>query len=158
MNFTPQGPQLLVGKQVVSMSEVKSISQPGVGEPTEAQPLTVPAVPGPKGNNQRLATPPTVPGASSAARAQSAEADADAGGEANSPEKMMAAMAAKMFAIGPQDSVQPKGPRKAEVKPELKANAAKAAKLSQGNINDAAMSSGLINKLNKDGAKAGMGT
>src|SRR4051812_18051169 len=49
-------------------------------------------------------------------------------------------------------------PEKVQVKPETKGNEAVRAKLSKGNINDAAMSQGLINTLNKEGAKAGMGS
>ncbi len=104
VNFTPQGPQLLVGKQVVSMAEVKSITDSNVQQPD-------------------MMTP-----------------------------KMPNLMAVPGAAANPAQ-----GPNKAEVKPETKANADKAAKMGKGNLNDAAMAQGLINTLNKQGAKAGMG-
>jgi len=53
---------------------------------------------------------------------------------------------------------QPEPPHKMEVKPELKGNEAKRARLSKGNVNDASMASGLINHINKEGGKAGMGS
>jgi hypothetical protein len=62
-----------------------------------------------------------------------------------------------MFPITGADSVPAKGPRMAQVKPESKPDSVKRAKLENGNLNDAAMAQGLINKLNKEGAKAGMG-
>jgi flagellar basal-body rod modification protein FlgD len=99
VNFTPKGPQLMVGKQVVNMSDVKSIAE---SSPTDMSTLAVP--------NQ-----------------------------------------GKMFPVSNE------GPKKAEVKPEHKPDAAKRAKLSKGDLNDAAMAQGLINSLNKTGAKAGMG-
>lgn len=100
VNFTPKGPQLMVGKQVVNMADVKSIS--------ESQPMSM----------QTIGVPSSTP-VSTAAPHQ--------------------------------------GPKKAEVKPENKPDAEKRAKLSKGNLNDAAMAQGLINQLNKTGAKAGMG-
>jgi hypothetical protein len=69
-----------------------------------------------------------------------------------------------MKSIGPSaNSAQPALPMqeprpKMEVKPETKGNEAKRARLAKGNINDAAMSQGLINQINKEGAKAGMGS
>jgi hypothetical protein len=76
--------------------------------------------------------------------------------QAPAPGAPTAAPASHMHPIGPSDSVQPKGLRKAEVKPENKPNASKAAKMKGSTLNDAAMAQGLINKLNKEGAKAGM--
>lgn len=106
VNFTPKGPQLMVGKQVINMSDVKSISEPmassmeTIGVPTQ-QPM-----PGAQG---------------------------------------------KVFPVSSES------PKKVEVKQETKANAAKAASLKKGDLNDAAMAQGLINSINKAGAKAGMG-
>lgn len=102
VNFTAKGPQLLIGKQVINMADVKSISDPGLvdqGAPTP-QMLQVPPMP---------------------------------------------------------NSAPAPGPKHVEVKPENKPNADKAAKMKKGDLNDAAMAQGLINKLNKEGAKAGMG-
>ena len=110
VNFTPKGPQLMVGKQVVSMEDVKSISQTDkqdmstMGAPTSMQ------MPQPQSANGQ-----NVPGST-------------------------------------------QGPKKAEVKPAFDANAAKRASMSKGDINDAGMDQGLINSLNKIGAKAGMGS
>lgn len=104
VNFTPKGPQLLVGKQVVSMEDVKSISETSVPE------MQTLGAQGPQGQGN-----------------------------------------GQMFPVSAQ------GPKKAEVKPETKPNAAKAASMKTGDLNDAAMSQGLINQLNKTGAKAGMG-
>lgn len=107
VNFTAQGPQLMVGKQTISMADVKSISDPAAMQtPEPTQQLSVPAVPG----------------------------------QGGAPSNMM-----------PIQS-----PKKVEVKPETKPNAEKAAKMGKGNLNDAAMAQDLINKLNKEGAKAGM--
>ena len=113
VNFTPQGPQLMVGKQAVNMADVKSISDPGVMQPN----MSTPRLP----NMQPLGAPASGPSPAAPAPA------------------------------GPQS-------RNSPVKPESHPNAAKAAKLSQGNLNDAAMAQGLINSLNKEGAKAGMGS
>jgi flagellar basal-body rod modification protein FlgD len=105
VNFTPKGPQLMVGKQVISMSDVKSITD------TSVQDMSTLGIP----NQQPL------------------------------PNQ------GKMFPVSSE------GPKKAEVKPETKPDAMKRAKLSKGDLNDAAMAQGLINSLNKTGAKAGMG-
>jgi len=136
VNFTPSGPQLLVGKQVVNMADVKSISDPSAQDPAPTQKLNVPAgmppmpsIPGMPG----MSGMPGLPGMPGAAAA-----------------------AGNMMPIGPQDSVQPKGPKKVEVKPENKPETAKRAKMGKGNLNDASLSQGLINKLNKEGAKSGM--
>ncbi|MBX3023130.1 MAG: hypothetical protein KF799_15750 [Bdellovibrionales bacterium] len=116
VNFTPQGPQLMVGKQVISMSDVKSISDPAATQvPAATQTMGLPVMPG-----------------------------------------MPAPQPNNMIPIGAQDNVQPKGPKKVEVKPENKPDAEKRAKMEKGNLNDAAMAQGLINKLNKEGAKSGM--
>jgi len=106
VNFTPKGPQLMVGKQIVNMADVKSISE------------------------------------------TTSQAEMDTLGIPNS-------------LVMPQQGFMPipnQGPKKAEVKAETKADAAKRATLSKGDLNDAAMAQGLINDLNKTGAKAGMGT
>ncbi len=97
VNFTPKGPQLMVGKQVISMSDVKTISDPSAQQPNM-----------------------------------------------NTP---------KM----PIDQLLPQfeGPKKVEVKPQTQTDGAKRARLSQGSLEGAAMEQGLINKLNKEGAKAG---
>lgn len=100
VNFTPKGPQLLIGRQVINMADVKSISDPSYQPQQNPQMLSVPPA-------------PTAPAA---------------------------------------------GPNKVEVKPETKENADKAAKMKKGDLNEAAMAQGLINKLNKEGAKAGMGS
>lgn len=108
VNFTPKGPQLLVGKQVINMSDVKSISEPAlVQQMEESKPM-------PSMNSA------PVPGAATPVQ----------GGEAQNTTIM---------------------------KPETRPNAAKAAKMKKGDLNDASMAQGLINKLNKEGAKAGMG-
>ncbi len=102
VNFTPTGPQLLIGKQLVNMADVKSISDPGLQQ-MQMQQLQTPRAP-------------------------------------NSTQVPNAAAAT---------------PKPAEPKPETKENADKAAKMKKGDLNDAAMAQGLINKLNKEGAKAG---
>jgi flagellar basal-body rod modification protein FlgD len=99
VNFTAHGAQLLMGKQVVSMSDVKSISDPSL-----------------VANAQNLAPP----------------------------------------AAGPAGTKPMASPKKVEMKTETKENSDKRARLAKGNINDAAMAQGLINTLNKAGAKAGM--
>lgn len=100
VNFTPRGPQLMIGKQVVNMSDVKSISDPMMSQ------------------MQEMMTP----------KAPSSQ---------------------------PVQSATPTGPKPVEVKPEHKDNADKVAKMKKGDLNDASMAQGLINKLNKEGAKAG---
>jgi len=111
INFTPQGPQLLVGKQVISLAEVKSISEPGLLAQEEAQ----------------------SPAAAAAA-----------------------AIGARMMPVpGAVGSAQSGGgvsaPTRAPIK---KADNAKDP-VGRGNLENAAMAQGLINKLNKEGAKAG---
>lgn len=153
VNFTPHGPQLMVGKQVINMSEVKSISDSSVSESANAQPLAVPA-------QQKNSIPvPAEVGAAEAAPEAPSEADiqnaiaammSKAQGQPASPSRMMPIAAGQKTPAG-------QGLKKAEVKPENKPNAEKAAKMGKGsNLNDASMAQGLINKLNKDGAKAGM--
>jgi flagellar basal-body rod modification protein FlgD len=97
VNFTPKGPQLMIGKQVVNMADVKSISDPNLAPPPPANVLPTGTGPLPV----------------------------------------------------PKDSKHP-------AKPETKENEEKRAKIAKGSLNDAAMAQGLINKLNKEGAKAGM--
>lgn len=127
VNFTPQGPQLMVGKQIVNMSDVKSISD------SQPQPnMETLGVP----NNQMLQQLQQMMGPQSAAGADP---------------KAQPANIAGMFPI------QNQSPKKVEVKEETKADASKRAKLMKGDLNDAAMAQGLINQLNKTGAKAGMG-
>ncbi|MGE0526194.1 MAG: flagellar hook assembly protein FlgD [Bdellovibrionales bacterium] len=103
VNFTARGPQLMIGKQVINMSDVKSISEPGLSEP------------------EPQAVSPLLMGAPTSATAS------------------------------PTPS-----PTAGVVKPESKPNSGQIAKPSGGNLNDLAMAQGLINKLNKEGAKAGM--
>jgi hypothetical protein len=64
----------------------------------------------------------------------------------------LAAQAEQMVAA----KSKPHGPEKVQVKPQEKSSGAEHANLSQGNINDVAMDQGMINRLNKAGAKAGM--
>ena len=97
VNFTSKGPQVMVGKQVIDLADVKTISDPKLMNqqksdlmPQQKGPLPIPNTQG-------------------------------------------------------------------QVKPEEGKSGSKAAKLSQGNINDLAMTQGLINKLSQEGAKAGMG-
>jgi flagellar basal-body rod modification protein FlgD len=119
VNFTPKGPQLMVGKQVISMADVKQISDPGIQQPNMGT-LNAPT-------NAQL--PPD-----------------------------MAAMAAQFAQANGMSLDAPnanQSPKKAEVKPPTQTNTAKRARLSQGTLEGAAMEQGLINKLNKEGAKAG---
>jgi flagellar basal-body rod modification protein FlgD len=108
VNFTAHGPQLMVGKQVVSMSEVKSISDGKFMDAMNAN--------------------------------------------AQAPD----AAARSMQIPGANIATPVQGPKKVEMKKETKDNAAKAAILSKGTLNDTPMAQGLINKLNKTGAKVGM--
>lgn len=96
VNFTPRGPQLLIGKQVVNMADVKTINDP--------QFTSAPV--------QTLST----------------------------------------------EAANKNNEKKPTVKAENKPNAQKAAQMAGGNLNDISMAQGLINQLNKTGAKAGMGT
>lgn len=102
VNFTPAGPQLLIGKQAVSLAEVKQITDGALHQRGEAPAQAVP---------NALPIPTAAPSAT---------------GKAN------------------------------EMKPETKEHAAKAALMKRGNLNDFSMAQGLINSLNKAGAKAGM--
>lgn len=103
VNFTPRGPQLMIGKQVLSISDIKTVSD---STALQMQP-------------QMLAVPSALP-------------------------------------AGALPAAPNQGPKKVEVKPETKANADKRAKMAKGDLNDAAMAQGLINQINKAGAKAGM--
>jgi len=138
VNFTAHGAQLLMGKQVISLADVKSISDSHVGANAEAKTLAVP-------NSQ--AVPNAQQGKPQAAHAQGQPPGAQPQGQ---PQPQPAG---HMFPIPQQEE----GPRKVQVKPETKGNEAKRAKLSKGSISDASMAQGLINTLNKEGAKAGMG-
>lgn len=97
VNFTARGPQVMVGKQAIELSDIKTITDPKAGDQ--------------KTNLETLQ---------------------------NGPIPI------------PQS-------RATTVKPEEDKNGVKKAKLSQGNINDMAMTQDFINKLAKEGAKAGMG-
>ena len=102
VNFTAAGPQLLVGKQSISMSEVRLLTDP---------------------------------------------AHASEPGEDAASNSVDVAPAAEPVV----------GPKKVEIKKENKPGGGQAAKLGKGNLNEASMTQGLINKLNGAGAKAGMG-
>lgn len=131
VNFTAQGPLLMIGKQAVSMSEVKTISDPSLKQPETPMNTGAALTPGPQGG-------PGLPASAIQAAIQQAMANEQKGG-----------------AGGPVPQ-QAKQPEKAEVKPETKTNAAARNKLAQGSINDLAMTQDFINNLNKSGAKAGM--
>lgn len=136
VNFTPKGPQLMVGKQVVSMDDVKSISE------TAATPdMSTLGDPNSQMMQQLMQQ---MPGAMNAP------------GQKQKPQSP-AGQAAPAANDGKVLPVSTEGPKKAEVKPEYKANRGKAASMKTGDLNDASMAQGLINNLNKTGAKAGMG-
>jgi hypothetical protein len=140
VNFTAHGVQLMMGKQPINMSDVKAISDPNV-QP-EMKSLSAQA-----GLNASGLNPSMLPPQLAAAMA------ASSGGHPVQLPPQMTSNA--QGAQGAQGEAPAVGPRKVEVKPETKANAAKRASLSKGNIADSAMSQGLINNLNKEGAKAG---
>lgn len=145
VNFTAHGAQLMVGKQAINMSDVKSISDPNLG--AQMQMLAAAA-------SQMPAT--GQPGAAPQPGAPQAAAPQPAAQQAAPKPHMIPIPHPASAQAAPEAAAEP--PRKVEVKPETKGNEAKRAKLAKGNINDAAMSQGLINSLNKEGAKAGMGT
>jgi hypothetical protein len=149
VNFTAHGPELLMGKNTISLADVKSITDPNMGE--KAHPLQMGT---PAGGPTNIPVPPQ-----------------NSGANAPSEQMIKAAMARAMQAAaaggGPRMMPINGGPQAAEaeaphpkmiVKPETKDNEAKRARLSKGSVNDSAMSQGLINTLNKEGAKAGMGS
>lgn len=97
VNFTPKGPQVMVGKQAIDLSDIKMITQPDLSQ-------QVPQAMQPKQTST--------------------------------------------------DAV-----KKTTVKPESgKATGAQKVTLSQGNLENVAMTQGLINKINDEGGKAGMGS
>lgn len=98
VNFTPKGPQVMVGKQAIDLLDIKTITDPKI-QPGQTNVL--------KSANENVLP---IPGAGRAA-----------------------------------------------VKPQEDKDAAKKAKLAQGNINDMAMTQEFINKLSSEGAEAGMG-
>ena len=123
VNFTPKGPQLMVGNQAISMADVKSISDPTIQQPNMGT-MNVPT-------NQMLP---------------------------QDMQKMVDEMMQKsgMTAQAPSAAAAAaQSPKKAEVKSPTQTDGAKRARLSQGTIEDSSMAQGLINKLNKEGAKAG---
>ncbi|MGZ3721480.1 MAG: flagellar hook assembly protein FlgD [Bdellovibrionales bacterium] len=164
VNFTANGAQLLMGKQVISLADVKSISDPNIGK--EAQMMTALA------NSMQM--PQQGPGAGSipGAAAAMAQQRQRAAQQQNPAAAQQAAPQGHMIPIGdairsadqpkpgdlgqPEEASVPHG--KMEVKPEARGNEAKRARLSKGSVNDASMSQGLINHINKEGVKAGMGT
>jgi flagellar basal-body rod modification protein FlgD len=125
VNFTAHGAQLLMGKNVISMADVKTITDPNAGAPVP-QNLAVPSAENPAAGSNAVALPAAPP------------------------------QAARMIPL-PKAEAQAEAPKKTELRPETKTNSAKRARLSKGDISEAAMSQGLINHLNKEGAKAGMG-
>ena len=135
VNFTAHGAQLLMGKNVINLSDVKTISDPNVAANIQTQSaqgaLSGQTQMTPQGH--MIPLPPQQ-------------------GKATAAAPPPAAQVAQASATPPPVE----GPRKVEVKSETKENSVKRAKLSKGNVNDAAMSQGLINTLNKEGAKAGM--
>jgi flagellar basal-body rod modification protein FlgD len=125
VQFTAKGPMLMVGRQAVQMSEVKTITDPNVSQ-----------------ESLKAQAPSAAPGPSNIGGIQEAIAAAMKAQGASPSSNMM-----------PIPAQQPK---KVEVKPETKENAEKRANIKSGNINDLAMSQGMINNLGKSGVKAGM--
>jgi hypothetical protein len=145
VNFTATGPQLMVGKQVVAMSDIKSISDPQVGQPTLQDMLMSAMMPQPA---------PGTPGATPQGPAVSGHPIdiSDMPQNSQGQNKMMPPSA---MATPPQGAA-PAKTHMMPFKPEQKANAAKVAHMPKGNLNDFAMAQGLINTLNKEGAKTGL--
>jgi hypothetical protein len=135
VNFTAHGAELLMGKQVISLADVKSITDPNVG--AKMQMMQAP----PAGAHPVGMPPQQTNGAAPAAAA---------------PHMMPinGGQSAPSAQAEPAEKPHPK----MEVKPETKGNAAKRARLANGSVNDSSMSQGLINHINKEGGKAGMGT
>lgn len=135
VNFTAHGAQLLMGKQVISLADVKTISDSNLGA----------------GQTQMLSAVPGAAGSVPNALPQAGQGQQPPAQSAGQPQGHMIPL--------PQGQQLPleEGPKKTEVKPETKGNEAKRARLSKGTVNEAAMSQGLINHINKEGGKAGMG-
>jgi flagellar basal-body rod modification protein FlgD len=162
VNFTAHGAQLMMGKQVIQLADVKSISDPRVaqGNPQEmaAQPPSPMLAEAMKamGQQQGLTVKPPESGATAQAPTAAPNKPAAQQQKEQAPSHMM-----QIPNAHPTEAAAPapaERPKKVEVKPEAKGNGAKRASLQKGNINDAAMQQGLVNTLNKEGAKAGMGT
>lgn len=141
VNFTAHGAQLLMGKQSISLADVKQISDPLA----EAAIQTLAP--------QAMQHPPQMPGSP---QAQGAPGGHPLPLPAQMQGQPQAQAAAASQAAGSLPAGAPlQGPRKVEVKPESKGNDAKRANLKKGNLSEVPMAQGLINNLNKEGAKAG---
>jgi flagellar basal-body rod modification protein FlgD len=163
VNFTAHGAVLLMGKQQINLSDVKSITDPNVqqpmpmgagpmsGAPGAARPAGASAIDlsGASAGGHPVEVPPELLAAMNGQGA--------AGGKPALPPQLMQqlGLTANPPGVTGENLPTAQSPKKVEIKPETKPNAAKRASLGKGSIADAGMSSGLINNLNKEGAKAG---
>lgn len=127
INFTPHGPQVLIGKDAIDLSDIKSISETS----PELQSLPVPGIPLP-GFTQNaqpgsISPLPSVPSPLPMPRDDSQAAAAP----------------------------QPPQRHTMEVKPETRSGGAKRARLAQGSIEDAKMPPAFYKKLQKQGVGGG---
>jgi flagellar basal-body rod modification protein FlgD len=144
VNFTAHGAQLMMGKQVISLADVKSISDPNIGAQTQIMQALSGAI-GPQ-----APAGSAIPNSVAVPQGQP---------QHGAPGGHMIPINGGMQPAPSADAAPMQEPRpKMEVRPESKGNEAKRARLSKGNVNDVSMSQGLVNKINKEGGKAGMGS
>lgn len=143
INFTGHGPQVLIGKEAIDLSDIKSISEnngqeqqegvPGIPLPGLAQMPGAAAIPG----------MPSMPGLPAPDLSSAI------------PSTVMPSNSAIPSALNATPLQQPKPHEKMAVKPEAKPDSAKRAKLAQGSITDAQMPGSFFKTLQKQGAGEG---
>jgi flagellar hook assembly protein FlgD len=127
INFTAHGPQVLLGKDAIDMSDIKSISEASAGGGAGEQ-ESVPGIPLPGMASHSIQVPPELGGAPNAAALPSG---------------------ADLASLSMAKHEKP------EVKPETKSDGAKRARLAQGSITDAQMPGSFYKQLQKQGAGEG---
>lgn len=149
INFTGHGPQVLIGKEAIDLSDIKSISDGNAQE--EGAPAA--GIPMPGFAQHPIALPPELGGAP----AESQE------GMPGTPTLAKSALPSFMSsaahsAIPSAENAMPLPVAKHEkpiIKPETKADGAKRSRLAQGAITDAQMPGSLFKQLQKAGAGEG---
>jgi flagellar basal-body rod modification protein FlgD len=152
INFTSHGPQVLIGKEAIDLTEIKSISEANPQE--QEMPAGIP-MPGLAGH--QLSLPPQLAGMMGPAAAPASAAAAASVSDAISG--MPAMMAPSHSAIPSAENAMPVQPvahhEKPMVHPETKADGAKRSRMAQGSVTDAQMPGSLFKQLIKQGVGEG---
>jgi len=141
INFTGHGPQVLIGKDAIDLSDIKSISDGNAQE--DGAPA--PGVPMPGFAQHPIALPPELGGTSAAAEGGAPELPAFMASASHSP--IPSAQNAAPIPMAKHE--------KPIVKQETKADGAKRSRMAQGAITDAKMPGSLYKQLLKSGVGEG---